>query len=141
MPLTKLEFRPGINRESTSYANEGGYYSCDKVRFRSGYAEKIGGWVNQTTDVFKGMCHTLWNWITFGGSNLLAVGTNTKYYIENTGTYHDVTPLAFSGTIAANPFTTTNGSLLVTVTHSGHASTIGTYVTFSGVSNSGVING
>ena len=95
MPLTKLEFRPGINRESTSYANEGGYYSCDKVRFRSGYAEKLGGWVNQTTDVFKGLCHTLWNWITFAGSNLLAVGTNTKYYIENTGTYYDVTPLAF----------------------------------------------
>ncbi len=141
MPLTKLEFRPGINRESTSYANEGGYYSCDKVRFRSGYAEKLGGWVNQTTNTFKGMCHTLWNWITFAGSNLLAVGTNTKYYIENTGTYYDVTPLAFSGTIAANPFTTTNGSLLVTVTHSGHASTIGTYVTFSNVASSGVING
>jgi hypothetical protein len=141
MPLQKLEFRPGINKESTSYANEGGYYSCDKVRFRSGYAEKIGGWVNQTTNTFKGMCHTMWNWITFGGNNLLAVGTNTKYYIENSGTYHDVTPLAYSGTIANNPFSTTNGSLLVTVTHSGHASTIGTYVTFSNVSNSGVING
>ena len=141
MPLQKLEFRPGINKESTSYANEGGYYSCDKVRFRSGYAEKIGGWVNQTTNTFKGMCHTMWNWITFGGNNLLAVGTNTKYYVENSGTYHDITPLAYSGTIASNPFSTTNGSLLVTVTHSGHASTIGTYVTFSGVSNSGVING
>ena len=141
MPLQKLEFRPGINKESTSYANEGGYFSCDKVRFRSGYAEKIGGWVNQTSNTFKGMCHTMWNWITFGGNNLLAVGTNTKYYIENSGTYHDITPLAYSGTIASNPFSTTTGSLLVTVTHSGHASTIGTYVTFSNVSNSGVING
>ena len=141
MPLTKLEFRPGINKESTSYANEGGYYSCDKVRFRSGYAEKLGGWVNQSSNTFKGICHTLWNWVTFGGSNLLAVGTNAKYYIENGGTYFDVTPIASSGVIAANPFTTSNGSLLVTVTHSGHASTIGTYVTFSGVANSGVING
>ena len=131
MPLTKLQFRPGINKESTSYANEGGYYSCDKVRFRSGYAEKIGGWVNQTASTFKGICHTMWNWITFGGNNLLAVGTNSKYYVESTGTYHDITPLAFSGTIAANPFSTTDGSLLVTVTHSGHGSAIGSYVTFS----------
>lgn len=141
MPLTKLQFRPGINKESTSYANEGGYYSCDKVRFRSGYAEKLGGWVNQSANTFKGICHTLWNWITFGGSNLLAVGTNSKYYIENGGTYYDVTPIFSSGVIAADPFSTTDGSLLVTVTHSGHASTIGTYVTFSNVASSGVING
>jgi len=141
MALTKLEFRPGINKESTSYANEGGYFACDKVRFRSGYAEKLGGWVNQTSDTFKGICHNLWNWVTFGGSNLLGFGTNSKYYIENSGTYYDVTPLASSGVIAANPFTTTDGSLLVTVTQSAHNTTIGTYVTFSGVSNSGVING
>jgi hypothetical protein len=141
MPLQKLEFRPGINRESTSYANEGGYYACDKVRFRSGYAEKIGGWVNQSNNTFKGICHSLWNWITFGNSNLLGFGTNSKYYIENGGTYYDVTPIFSSGVITANPFTTTDGSLLVTVTQSGHGSTIGSYVTFSGVSNSGVVNG
>ena len=133
MALTKLQFRPGINKESTSYANEGGYYSCDKVRFRSGYAEKIGGWVNQSANTFKGIAHTLWNWITYGGSNLLAIGTNNKYYIENGGIYYDVTPLASSGVITSNPFSTTSGNLLVTVTHSGHGSTIGTYVTFSGV--------
>jgi hypothetical protein len=141
MPLTKLEFRPGINKESTSYANEGGYFACDKVRFRSGYAEKLGGWVNQSSNTFLGICHTLWNWVTFGGSNLLGFGTNSKYYIENGGTYYDVTPIFSSGVIAANPFTTTDGSLLVTVTQSGHGSTIGSYVTFSGVSNSGVVNG
>jgi hypothetical protein len=141
MPLTKLEFRPGINKESTSYANEGGYFACDKVRFRSGYAEKLGGWVNQSSNTFLGICHTLWNWVTFGGSNLLGFGTNSKYYIENGGTYYDVTPIFSSGVIAANPFTTTDGSLLVTVTQSGHGSTIGSYVTFSGVANSGVING
>lgn len=141
MPLTKLQFRPGINKESTSYANEGGYYSCDKVRFRSGYAEKIGGWVNQSSNTFKGICHTLWNWVTFGSSNLLAVGTNSKYYIENGGVYYDVTPIASSGVIGANPFTTTDGSLLVTVSQTGHVTSIGSYVTFSGVSNSGVVNG
>ena len=141
MPLQKLEFRPGINKESTSYANEGGYYSCDKIRFRSGYAEKLGGWINQSSNAFLGICHTLWNWVTFGNSNLLGFGTNSKYYIENGGTYYDVTPIFSSGVIAANPFSTTDGSLLVTVTHSGHASTIGTYVTFSNVASSGVING
>jgi hypothetical protein len=141
MALTKLQFRPGINKESTSYANEGGYYSCDKVRFRSGYAEKLGGWVNQSANTFKGICHSLWNWITFGGSNLLGLGTNSKYYIENGGTYYDVTPILSSGVITSNPFATTDGSLLVTVTQSGHGSTIGSYVTFSGVSSSGVVNG
>jgi hypothetical protein len=111
------------------------------VRFRSGYAEKLGGWVNQSSNTFLGICHTLWNWVTFGGSTLLGFGTNSKYYIENGGTYYDVTPIFSSGVIAANPFATTDGSLLVTVTQSGHGSTIGTYVTFSGVANSGVING
>jgi len=141
MALTKLEFRPGINKESTSYANEGGYFACDKVRFRSGYAEKLGGWVNQSSNTFLGICHTLWNWITFSGSNLLGLGTNSKYYIENGGIYYDVTPIFSSGVIGSNPFSTTNNSLLVTVTQSAHGTTIGTYVTFSGVSNSGVVNG
>ena len=142
MPLQKLELRPGINRESTTYANEGGFYACDKVRFRSGYAEKIGGWINQSTFTFKGVCRSLFNWITLASDNLLGVGTNSKIYVENAGIYHDITPLAQTITLPNNPFATTLGSYLVTVTTtSPHNISVGTYVTFSGVSGSGVVNG
>ena len=82
MPLKKLEFRPGINREGTDYANEGGFYDCDKVRFRSGFPEKIGGWSRLSNDFFLGVARSLWNWIDFDGSNYLGVGTSKKYYIE-----------------------------------------------------------
>ena len=71
MPLQKLELRPGVNRESTTYANEGGFYACDKIRFRSGFAEKIGGWINQSTYTFSGVCRSLFNWISFANDNLL----------------------------------------------------------------------
>jgi len=142
MPLSKLELRPGVNRESTSYANEGGFYAGDKIRFRSGFAEKIGGWINYSPgNTFAGVARTMWNWVTNIGSNLLGFGTNQKYYIENGGVYHDITPLASSLTLTQNPFATTNGSYQVTVTQTANVTTIGTYVTFSGVSNSGVVNG
>ena len=93
MPLQKLQFRPGVNREGTTLANQGGWYDCDKVRFRSGFPEKIGGWAAETYTTFLGVCRSLWNWITLKGFNLLGVGTNLKFYIENGGAYYDITPL------------------------------------------------
>jgi len=105
MPLQKLQFRPGVNRESTTLANEGGWFESDKVRFRSGSAEKIGGWVADTgtsnatlappTGSFWGVCRSLWNWITLSSYNLLGVGTNLKFYIQNGsgGTFYDITPI------------------------------------------------
>ena len=142
MALQKLQFRPGINREATTYANEGGFYASDKIRFRSGFAEKIGGWANQSSNTFAGTCRTLFNWITFQSDNLLAVGTNCKMYVESNGKYNDITPLASTITLPNNPFATTTGSYLVTVTtSSSHNAVSGTYVTFSGVSGGGVVNG
>jgi hypothetical protein len=149
MALQKLEFRPGVNRESTSYANEGGFYAGDKVRFRSGFAEKLGGWVNYTiytgnysaTNTFYGVARSMWNWVTSVGNNLLAFGTNQKYYVENGSVFNDITPLAASLTLNQNPFSTTINRYEVTVTHTANVTTVGTFVTFSGVSNSGVING
>jgi hypothetical protein len=142
MALQKLQFRPGVNRESTTYANEGGFYASDKVRFRSGFAEKIGGWINQSTYTFKGVCRALFNWISFLNENMLAVGTNAKMYVEYLGVYHDITPLSTTLTLPNNPFTTVVSTYLVTVTTSSpHNITVGTYVTFAGVSSSGVVNG
>lgn len=134
MALQKLEFRPGVNRESTSYANEGGYYASDKVRFRSGYAEKIGGWANSsnTGSTYAGVARYLWNYVTTDGLNLLFTGTNQKIYVESGGTYNDITPISNSATLSANPFTTTTGSRSISVKATAHGTTIGTYVSFTG---------
>jgi hypothetical protein len=136
MPLQKLVFKPGINKEGTNYTNEGGWFDCDKVRFRSGNAEKIGGWTRLSNNTFVGICRALWNWGTLAGANLLGVGTSKKYYIENGGNYNDVTPLLLNSagntttTLTSNPFSATNGSNLVTVTDtvSGITTNVGDYI-------------
>ena len=96
MAFIKLQFKPGVNRDQTDYSNEGGWYECDKIRFRSGYPEKIGGWVKTTPTAFDGVCRQMWNWITTFNDNLLALGTDTKAYIENGGYYYDITPVSYT---------------------------------------------
>jgi len=134
MPLSKVVFKPGVNRETTNYANEGGFFSVDKVRFRGGYAQKIGGWVNQSSNggSFEGVPRSLWNWVAIAGQNLLGVGTNQKYYVELGGTYNDITPLASTVSLTLDPFTTTSGSRSIVVRSTSHGTTIGSYVTFTG---------
>lgn len=135
MPLQKLQFRPGVNREGTTLANEGGWFDCDKVRFRSGYPEKIGGWSVESYTTFLGLCRSLWNWITLRGYNLMGVGTNAKFYVESGGVYYDITPLRTptstnSVTFAAD--TSAPFSAFITVTDSSAFSLqAGDFVTFS----------
>ena len=93
MPLTKLQFRPGITRETTSYSNEGGWIDIDKVRFRFGYPEKIGGWVKKSNRAFLGTCRALHPWVSIDGSNYIGIGTHLKFYIEGGGAYNDITPI------------------------------------------------
>ena len=131
MPLKKLQLKSGVNRENTRYTNEGGWYSCDKVRFRQGTPEKIGGWQRVSTNTFNGVCRALWQWATLAGVPYLGVGTNTKYYIAYGGAYYDITPIVSTVTLT-NPFTTVSGSATVTVTDVAHGATTGTFVTFSG---------
>ena len=141
MPLTKLKIKPGIDKENTNYANEGGFYYCDKIRFRSGTAEKLGGWVNQSTYTYKGVTRSLYNWETYTSDNLLGFGTNLKYYIENGGQYYDITPIRSTATLGVDPFATVTSSKVITVTAAGHGAGVGDSVTFSGVSGGGVVNG
>jgi hypothetical protein len=131
MPLQKILFKPGVNKENTRYTTEGGWYECDKIRFRQGNPEAIGGWTRISSTTFDGVCRSLWNWITLGGSNLMGVGTNTKFYIENGGGYNDITPIRTTVTINNNPFALT-ASTTVTVTDTAHGATTGSFVTFSG---------
>jgi hypothetical protein len=133
MPLQKLQFRPGLNREGTDYANEGGWYDGDKIRFRSGFPEKIGGWSRMVTAQFLGYARSLWNWIALNGSNYLGVGTEVKYYIEYGGTYNDITPVVyFSSPALDNCFVVTSGLSVVTVIDGQYSPSVGDYVTFSG---------
>ena len=139
MPLQTLQLRPGINREGTTLANEGGWYECDKIRFRSGYPQKLGGWQPISSSTYAGVARSLFNWVTLRGYNLLGVGTNLKYYVESGGIYNDITPIR-STVVLTNPFTTTNGSAQVLVADADHGGITGDYVTFSGANTVAGLN-
>ena len=130
MPLMKLDFRPGVNRERTRYANENGWYECDKIRFRQKLPEKIGGWSRISSSTFQGVCRSLWTWLTLANQKLTGVGTHLKFYLELGGEYSDITPIRSTTTNAAT-FAATNGSTTVTVTDSSHGAAVGDFVTFS----------
>lgn len=135
MPLKKLTFKAGVNRENTRYTNETFWYESDKVRFRQGTPEKIGGWTRISSSFFLGVCRSLWNWVTLGGANLIGVGTNLKFYIEQGAKYNDITPLRSTSVINANPFAG-DGTTTVTVTDTSHGCITGDFVTFSGATGS-----
>jgi hypothetical protein len=152
MPLQALKFKPGVSRDNTSLANEGGWFECDKVRFRAGYPEKIGGWVLDTgtapanevqppAGAFWGVCRSLWNWVSLAGRNYLSLGTHLKLYIQDSADAptHDITPIRTTSTIASNAFTTTDTSTTVVVNEAAHGATNGDFVIISGVS--GAVNG
>ena len=133
MPLKKVLLNAGVNRENTRYTNEGGWYESDKIRFRQGTPEKIGGWERISDYTFLGVCRSLWNWVTLGGQNLIGVGTNLKFYIARGGEYYDVTPFRATATLT-NPFTTYSGLTTVLVTDVDHGCVTNDFVTFSGAS-------
>ena len=134
MPLQKLQFKPGLNRDQTNYTNEGGWNECDKIRFRSGYPQKIGGWLRYGLFTVVGVCRQVFNWITTSSDNYLALGTSKKLYLESGQNLYDITPLraTFITPATDNCFTTVNGSKTVTVTISSHGAADGAFVTFSG---------
>jgi len=141
VPLSKILYKPGVNKENTRYTTEGGWYISDKVRFRQGTPEKIGGWIRISAFTFLGICRSLWNWITLQSQNLMGVGTNLKYYIEQGGYYNDITPLRtrdYSATLT-NPFDTTNTFATVTVNDTAHGAQAGDLVYFSGATTVGGI--
>jgi len=129
--LKKILLKPGVNKENTRYTNENGWYISDKVRFRQGTPEKIGGWNRISDDSFLGICRNLWNWVTLSFLNLMGVGTNLKYYVEQDGVYYDITPIRETVTLT-NPFTATLNSSTITVADTAHGCLTGDFVTFSG---------
>jgi hypothetical protein len=132
MPLTKLQFRPGINREVSSYTNEGGWYDCSNVRFQKGFPEKIGGWQKRSFESFLGTCRGLHPWVTLDQDQFIAVGTHLKYYIEQGGAFNDITPIRETTSAGAVTFTATDGSSRILVSHTAHGAVVNDFVTFSG---------
>jgi len=152
MPLKKILFRPGVNRENTRYASEsiggsipgvnvaGGWYESEKVRFRSGTPEKLGGWQRISGSTYNGICRSMWNWVTLTGLNLLSVGTNTKYYIESGGLYYDITPIretTAAGALTFSAVTVAPFSSTVTVNDTAHGCLPNDFVTISGAASLG----
>ena len=136
MPLTKLQYKPGINRDVTSYTNEGGWVDSDKVRFRLGFPEKIGGWVKYSVNTYLGSARSLFSWIALSGTKFLGVGTNIKYYVVEGDAFNDITPIRKTTTGAAT-FSVANGATVATVTDSSHGAVAGDFVTFSGAASLG----
>ena len=137
MPYTKLQFRPGINREVTSYTNEGGWFDGDKVRFRAGLPEKIGGWVKKGSQSFLGKARALHPFVALDGTTYLGVGTTVKYYIDEGGGLNDITPLRVTTSAGDVTFGATNGSSVITVTDASHGALENDFVTFSGAATLG----
>ena len=149
MTLKALKFRPGVNRENTTLTNEGTWFESDKVRFKSGTPQKIGGWEKDSgtqaaglapaTGSYWGVARALWNWANLSGYNLLAVGTNLKYYIQNTvgGAFNDVTPLRQTTAAGEATFAAVDGSNVITVTDTGSNAQPGDFVTFSAAASLG----
>jgi len=136
VPLTKLQFKPGINRDVTSYSNEGGWVDCDKVRFRQGYPEVIGGWEKYSSETYIGTVRGLHNWVALDGGDLLGLGTESKYYVEQGQQFYDVTPIRKTSTNSIT-FAATNGSSTITVTDANHLAVQGDFVTISGATSLG----
>ena len=133
MPLARIQFRPGIDRESTSFASDQSWFDSDLIRFRKGRPEKIGGWSRISSGSVLGTVRSLKTWVTLAALKLMGVGTNSKFYIEQGTTFNDITPIRSTATLGANPFTTGSaGSGEITVVAVGHGAFEGDYVTFSG---------
>jgi hypothetical protein len=137
MPLAKFQFRPGINREITNYSNEGGWFDGDKIRFRFGFPEKIGGWRRNSAASFLNVCRALHPWVNLSNERYVGVGTTAKYYVERGGAYYDITPLRATTAAGDVTFAATDGSYQITVTDTGHGAVQGDFVTFSGAASLG----
>jgi len=131
MPLMKYVFKPGINKEGTNYSNEGGWFDADKVRFRKGRPERIGGWQKQSTDSFIGTCRKIYPYKASDGTDYITLGTHQKFYVLEGNSYSDVTPIRATTTNGI-VFSATNGSTTITATDDAHGAVEGDFVTISG---------
>ncbi len=137
VPLSRYTFQPGINKEGTSYSNEGGWYDCDKVRFRAGRPEKIGGWVKNNLNTFLGLCRKLHQWVALDSDKFIGLGTNLKLYLNKGSNYYDITPIRATTSAGDVTFSASNGDATITVADTAHGAVKNDFVTFSGAASLG----
>ena len=137
--LRKFKFQPGINREGTEYSADGGWYNSDKIRFRKGRPEKIGGWEKYSSNTFLGVCRSVHDWRAIDGVAYLGLGTTLKFYVNEGSSYYDVTPVRDTNTGTAT-FTCTSGSSTISVTDSSHGAVKNDFVTFTDTATLGTSN-
>ena len=137
MPLSRYTFQPGINKEGTSYSNEGGWYDCDKVRFRAGRPEKIGGWVKNNLNTFLGLCRKLHQWVALDSDKFIGLGTTLKLYLNKGSNYYDITPIRATTSAGDVTFSASNGDATITVADTSHGAVKNDFVTFSGAATLG----
>lgn len=137
MPLQTIEFKPGIDKESTDYAAKGGWVDGNLIRFRKGRVEKVGGWDKLGTSYYLGIARALHSWIALGGTRFLGLGTTFKYYVEEGQSFNDVTPIRTTTSAGDVTFSATSGSSTITVTDTAHGAVTNDFVTFSGASSLG----
>jgi len=137
MPLSRYTFQPGINKEGTSYSNEGGWYDCDKIRFRAGRPEKIGGWEKNNSNTFLGTARKIHQWVSLSNEKMVAFGTHLKLYVKQGTSYYDITPLRTTTSAGDVTFSATDGDATITVTDASHGAVVNDFVTFSGADSLG----
>ena len=137
MPLQKLQFRPGIVRDTTDYTNEGGWRDGDKIRFRMGSPETIGGWTRYTSSTFLGTCRDIHSWTSLNGTNFISAGTNLKLYVLDGNVPIDITPIRAATSAGDVTFAATNGSKTITVADTNNGVFLNDFVTFSGAASLG----
>ena len=132
MPLAKIQFNPGVNKEGTEYTADAGWFDSDKIRFRKGRPEKIGGWQKFSTDPFLGICRSLHDWSSLESIKYIGLGTNLKFYIAEGSSFNDVTPIRSTTAAGDVTFSATDGSSIITVSDTAHGAVVNDFVTFSG---------
>jgi len=137
MALTKLQFSPGVNKEGTDYTADQGWFDSDKIRFRQGRPEKIGGWEKFSSNSFLGVSRSLHRWASLAFTKYIGIGTHLKVYIaEGTG-FNDITPIRLTTSAGDATFSATDGSSTLTIAETGHGAVVNDFVTFSGAASLG----
>ena len=137
MPLSKIKFAPGVNKEGTEYSADAGWFDADKIRFRQGRPEKIGGWVKYSETSFLGVCRSIHDWASLESIRYIGLGTNLKFYVVEGNSFNDITPIRSTTSAGDVTFAATNGSSTITATDTSHGAVVNDFVTFSSAASLG----
>jgi hypothetical protein len=135
MTLTKIQLKPGIQKQTSDLGASGGFTDCDNVRFRYGLPEKIGGWETTQSNTLIGVARDAHHWVALDGTRLAALGTDKKLYVYANDVLYDITPVRQTNTAVTSIFTTSIGSADVTININGHGANQGDILTFSGTTS------